>query len=148
MEAKVVTASAAHWEIVVYWRWEYMGFWSMRFHDLRHTCATMAISNGVNVETFSSMLCRYSAYFALDTYTHVTIDPLRTKLDKTHGTPGKKSCSLGIYFFQQNNFPIFYVGRRITSKYSSHLYGIQLRIFQNYFCFRHHDSKNPRFLHA
>lgn len=32
----------------------------MRFHDLRHTFATMAISNGVNVETLSSMLCRYS----------------------------------------------------------------------------------------
>lgn len=40
----------------------------MRFHDLRHTFATMAISNGVNVETLSSMLCRHSAYFVLDTY--------------------------------------------------------------------------------
>lgn len=49
MEAKVVTASAAHWEIVVYWRWEYMGFWSMRFHDLRHTCATRAIERGISL---------------------------------------------------------------------------------------------------
>lgn len=52
----------------------------MRFHDLRHTFATMAISNGVNVETLSSMLCRHSAYFVLDTYTHVTNDLLGTKV--------------------------------------------------------------------
>ena len=50
MEAKVVTASTAHWEIVVYWRWEYMGFWSMRFHDLRHTCATRAIERSISLK--------------------------------------------------------------------------------------------------
>ena len=70
MEAKVVTASTAHWEIVVYWRWEYMGFWSMRFHDLRHTFATMAISNGVDVKMLSSIsnqLLYLSTWFRMNT---------------------------------------------------------------------------------
>lgn len=44
----------------------------VRFHDLRHTFATMAIQNGVDVKTVASMLGHYSAGFTLDTYTHVT----------------------------------------------------------------------------
>ena len=41
----------------------------IRFHDLRHTFATMALQNGVDVKTVSSMLGHYSAGFTLDTYT-------------------------------------------------------------------------------
>ena len=44
------------------------------FHDLRHTFATMALQNGVDVKTVSSMLGHYSAGFTLDTYAHVTTD--------------------------------------------------------------------------
>ena len=33
----------------------------IRFHDLRHTFATMALQNGVDVKTVSSMLGHYSA---------------------------------------------------------------------------------------
>lgn len=46
----------------------------IRFHDLRHTFATMALQNGVDVKTVSSMLGHYSAGFTLDTYAHVTKD--------------------------------------------------------------------------
>ena len=46
----------------------------IRFHDLRHTFATMALQNGVDVKTVSSMLDHYSAGFTLDTYAHVTTD--------------------------------------------------------------------------
>ena len=31
-------------------------FGYMRFHDLRHTCATMAISNGMDAEPSSSII--------------------------------------------------------------------------------------------
>ena len=41
---------------------------------LRHTFATMALQNGVDVKTVSSMLGHYSAGFTLDTYAHVTTD--------------------------------------------------------------------------
>ena len=43
-----------------------------RFHDLRHTFATLALQNGVDVKTVSGMLGHYSADFTLDTYAHVT----------------------------------------------------------------------------
>ena len=44
----------------------------VRFHDLRHTFATLALQNGVDLKTVSSMLGHFSAGFTLDTYTHVT----------------------------------------------------------------------------
>ena len=44
------------------------------FHCSRHTFATMALQNGVDVKTVSSMLGHYSAGFTLDTYAHVTTD--------------------------------------------------------------------------
>ncbi len=45
---------------------------SVRFHDLRHTFATVALQSGIDVKTVSNMLGHYSAGFTLDTYTHVT----------------------------------------------------------------------------
>ena len=44
----------------------------IRFHDLRHTFATTALQNGVDVKTVSSMLGHYDAGFTLRTYTHAT----------------------------------------------------------------------------
>lgn len=41
---------------------------------LRHTFVTMALQNGVDVKTVSSVLGHYSAGFALDAYAHVTTD--------------------------------------------------------------------------
>ena len=48
------------------------GMEKMRFHDLRHTFATLALQNGVDIKTLSSILGHYSAGFTLDTYGHVT----------------------------------------------------------------------------
>ena len=48
------------------------GLPNIRFHDLRHTFATLALQNGVDIKTVSGMLGHYSAGFTLDTYTHVT----------------------------------------------------------------------------
>ena len=50
------------------------GIARLRPHLLRHTFATMALQNGVDVKTVSSMLGHYSAGFTLDTYAHVTTD--------------------------------------------------------------------------
>ena len=44
----------------------------VRFHDLRHTFATIALQNGVDIKTVSGMLGHFSAGFTLDTYAHVT----------------------------------------------------------------------------
>ena len=48
------------------------GLERVRFHDLRHTSATLALQNGVDIKTVSGMLGHYSAGFTLDTYAHVT----------------------------------------------------------------------------
>lgn len=51
---------------------ERAGLPKIRFHDLRHTFATLALQNGVDIKTVSSMLGHFSAGFTLDTYAHVT----------------------------------------------------------------------------
>lgn len=56
----------------------------IRFHDLRHTFATLALQNGIDVKTVSSMLGHYDAGFTLRTYTHAT----RQKQDEAAQTMG------------------------------------------------------------
>ena len=48
------------------------GLEHIRFHDLRHTFATLALQNGVDVKTVSCMLGHYDAGFTLSTYAHAT----------------------------------------------------------------------------
>lgn len=50
----------------------------VRFHDLRHTFATTALSRGMDVKTLSAMLGHVSAATTLDIYTHVT-DTMQTE---------------------------------------------------------------------
>ena len=50
------------------------GLPSIRFHDLRHTFATHALTSGVDAKTLSGILGHTNASFTLDTYTHVTTD--------------------------------------------------------------------------
>ena len=57
----------------------------VRFHDFRHTFATMALSSGVDVKTLSSMLGHFSAGFTLDTYTHITNEMQRGAAEKIGG---------------------------------------------------------------
>lgn len=57
----------------------------IRFHDLRHTYATMAIRSGVDPKTVSSVLGHYSADFTLDVYTHVTGDMQKMAAEKVGG---------------------------------------------------------------
>ena len=63
---------------------EQAGLPDIRFHDLRHTFATLALQNGVDVKTVSSMLGHYDAGFTLRTYTHAT----RQKQDEAAQTMG------------------------------------------------------------
>ena len=48
------------------------GLSHLEFYELRHTFATTALQNGVDVKTVSSMLGHYDAGFTLRTYTHAT----------------------------------------------------------------------------
>lgn len=46
----------------------------IRFHDLRHTCATLALARHVNPKIVSEMLGHASVGITLDTYSHVLPD--------------------------------------------------------------------------
>ena len=65
------------------------GLPSLRFHDLRHTFATLSLKNGVDVKTLSSTLGHYSAGFTLSTYTHATPDMMREAADTMGDVIGK-----------------------------------------------------------
>ena len=60
----------------------------MRFHDLRHTFATMALKNGMDVKTLSAMIGHVSSETTLNIYSHVT-DTMRAqaavKIDREIG---------------------------------------------------------------
>ena len=60
------------------------GLEHINFHGLRHTFATMALQNGVDIKTVSNMLGHYDAGFTLRTYTHAT----RQKQDEAARTMG------------------------------------------------------------
>ena len=60
------------------------GLEHLRFHDLRHTFATLALQNGVDIKTVSAMLGHYDAGFTLRTYAHTT----RQKQDEAAQTMG------------------------------------------------------------
>ena len=51
---------------------------SVRFHDLRHTFATMSLENGMDVKTLSTIIGHVSSATTLNTYTHIT-DEMRRK---------------------------------------------------------------------
>ena len=53
----------------------------IRFHDLKHTFATLSLKNGVDVKTLSSTMGHYSAGFMLSTYTHATEGMKRSAAD-------------------------------------------------------------------
>ena len=58
---------------------------SIRASRFIHTFATMALQNGVDVKTVSSMLGHYSAGFTLDTYTHATAQMKQDAADTIGG---------------------------------------------------------------
>jgi integrase len=47
------------------------GLPQIRFHDLRHTCATLLLTRNVNPKIVSEMLGHATIAITLDTYSHV-----------------------------------------------------------------------------
>ena len=61
-----------------------IGVERVRFHDLRHTFATLALQSGVDIRTVSGMLGHADPGFTLKTYTHAT-NPMQVKAAETVG---------------------------------------------------------------
>ena len=61
------------------------GLPKVRFHDLRHTFATLALQNGVDIKAVSGMLGHFSAGFTLNTYTHATAQMKQDAADTIGG---------------------------------------------------------------
>ena len=59
-----------------------MGLPEVRFHDLRHTYATLAIQNGADIKTVSSNLGHSTVAFTLQVYGHVSDTMRRDCADK------------------------------------------------------------------
>ena len=92
---------------------EHAGCKHVRFHDLRHTFATLALENGMDVKTLSAMLGHVSAVTTLDIYTHITGDMQRAAAASIDRSIGKaepqeeaESEQKGIVDFQP------YVGKK------------------------------------
>ena len=60
------------------------GLPKVRFHDLRHTFATLSLKSGVDVKTLSGALGHYSG-FTLNTYTHATAQMKQDAADAIGG---------------------------------------------------------------
>ena len=61
---------------------EKMGLPDVRFHDLRHTYATLALQNGVDIKTVSYNLGHSTVAFTMDKYMHVTMNMQKDSVDK------------------------------------------------------------------
>jgi integrase len=60
----------------------------LRFHDLRHTCATLLLSEGVNVKVVSELLEHASITITLNTYSHVLPEMQDSAADAMEGALG------------------------------------------------------------
>lgn len=59
-----------------------IGLPNARFHDLRHTYASMAIYNGDDIKTLQKNMGHATAAFTMDTYAHVTEKMRRDSADR------------------------------------------------------------------
>jgi integrase len=60
----------------------------VRIHDLRHTCASLAISSGANVKVVQRLLGHKTAVLTLDRYGHLFPDDLGAVADAFDAAAG------------------------------------------------------------
>ena len=59
-----------------------IGLPELRFHDLRHSYATLALQNGIDVKTVSNNMGHSTTAFTMDQYAHVTETMMRDSAEK------------------------------------------------------------------
>ena len=66
----------------------------VRFHDLRHTFATTALANGMDVKTLSTIIGHISSETTLNIYTHITDNMQRSAANKIEQGFGRNEGSI------------------------------------------------------
>lgn len=66
----------------------------VRFHDLRHTFATTALANGMDVKTLSAIIGHISSETTLNIYTHITDNMQRSAANKIEQGFGRNEGTL------------------------------------------------------
>jgi integrase len=66
------------------------GVGPLRVHDLRHTCASLAIASGADVKVLQRMLGHASAALTLDRYGHLLPGQAQSVADRLTRRPGKR----------------------------------------------------------
>lgn len=68
---------------------------AVRFHDLRHTAATLLLQAGVDIKIVSQLLGHSSIALTADTYAHLLVDDIRAGMERLkigdHGVTGAAS---------------------------------------------------------
>jgi integrase len=64
------------------------GIRRVRLHDLRHTCATLLLAQGVDGRTIMELLGHSAIAVTMDIYAHVRLDVLRSAVDRMDGVLG------------------------------------------------------------
>ena len=67
---------------------------NIRFHDLRHTFATNALANGMDVKTLSTIIGHISSETTLNIYTHVTDNMQRSAANRIERGFGRNEGTL------------------------------------------------------
>lgn len=71
------------------------GLPDIRFHDLRHTFATHALTSGVDIKTLSTIIGHISSETTLNIYTHITDNMQRSAADKIERGFGRNEGTWG-----------------------------------------------------
>jgi integrase len=67
------------------------GLPAIRFHDMRHTCATLMLANGEHPKVVQERLGHANISITLDRYSHVTMDMQRGAADRLDALIGGTS---------------------------------------------------------
>ncbi len=99
------------------------GLLSIRFHDLRHTFATTALGNGMDVKTLSAMLGHVSAATTLDNYSHTT-DAMQAAAAANMGDreSGQRGAKEGNLPDRKTGFPALHAVPQEDQKAGDRLY--------------------------
>jgi integrase len=68
---------------------------ALRFHDLRHTAATLLLAEGVHPKVVADLLAHTQVSVTLDVYSHVTATMQREAVDTLDRVIGRQNGSQG-----------------------------------------------------